>query len=58
MITIEAAIAATRFGLGPRAGEMAAIISPEKWLLAQLSNDRQEEPSLKGLPRTQTIVSE
>ena len=57
MVSREAAIAATRFGLGARPGELAAADrDPSGWLLAQLAATA---PMPAGpLPDSRTLVAE
>ncbi|MBP5856834.1 DUF1800 family protein [Marivibrio halodurans] len=55
---IAAAIAATRFGYGPRPGELAFIAEdPGGWLIAQLRDDPEPE-AIHDLPRTPVILRE
>lgn len=47
--SLEASIAATRFGLGAKPGELAKIAdSPRGWLKSQITRDGAEQPG--GLP--------
>ena len=56
MVTVQAAVAANRFGLGARPGELAEISQDhEGWLLAQLGSDaaevQDEQPSSAEIVR-------
>ena len=51
MSKTEAFIAANRFGLGPRPGELAAIAGdPRGWVAAQIAGERRPPKPLRGLP--------
>lgn len=55
---VEAAIAATRFGYGPRPRELPFIAeNPRQWLSDQLIEDPLD-PLLEGLPTTEAILTE
>ncbi|MEI9989839.1 MAG: DUF1800 family protein [Rhizomicrobium sp.] len=52
-MSIESVIAANRFGLGARPGEVAAVSGdPRGWLLAQLTPERDLPGPLASLPST------
>ena len=52
-MTIEGVIAANRFGLGARPGDVARISGdPKAWLLAQLTPERDLPAPLQSLPST------
>jgi len=49
-MSLEGAIAVTRFGLGARVDEIsAASRAPKEWLLAQLRSNRSNHPAFRGL---------
>lgn len=57
--TFESAIAANRFGLGARPGELASIAAdPRAWLLAQLDGRPPATLADAGLASSQQLVSE
>jgi uncharacterized protein (DUF1800 family) len=57
-VSLKGAIAANRFGLGARPGEIdEASANPESWLLRQLET-REAEPRLAGLSEGATIAEE
>jgi len=59
MTTVEAFIAANRYGLGPRRGALAGIASdPQGWLLRQLGPADGALPHLRGLPRSSDVLVE
>lgn len=59
MTTVEAFVAANRFGLGPRPGELSTISQdPGGWLLQQLGSTDGAVPHLAGLPRSDDILAE
>jgi uncharacterized protein (DUF1800 family) len=59
MTTVEAFIAANRFGLGPRLGSLAGIApDPQGWLLRQLGPADGATPHLRGLPTSRDVLSE
>ena len=50
-MSLEGAIAAHRFGLGARPGEIeAASVSPRDWLLRQLDSPADQPQPLEGDP--------
>ncbi|MDF1747419.1 MAG: DUF1800 family protein [Alphaproteobacteria bacterium] len=54
----EAAIAASRFGYGARAGELQGIASdPKGWLLVQLEDSAVPADYFQGLPKTSEITA-
>ncbi len=58
-MNIETVIAANRFGLGARPGELSRIDdNPSAWLLDQLQGPSQTPAVLKNLPDTATILVE
>ena len=58
-LKIEAVIAANRFGLGARPGDLSRIDkNPSAWLLDQLQGPSRTPDELKGLPNTATIIVE
>jgi uncharacterized protein (DUF1800 family) len=59
MTTLHAAIAANRFGLGARPGELARIASdPRGWLKAQVDGAYAPPPQLAGLESSAAILAE
>lgn len=59
MTTVEAFIAANRFGLGPRLGSLSGIApDPQGWLLRQLGSADGATPHLRGLPTSREVLSE
>lgn len=59
MITAEAAIAANRYGLGARPGELAEIGSdPRGWLAAQVGSQPDARPELGSLATAEAIAAE
>ncbi|NKB19571.1 MAG: DUF1800 family protein [Alphaproteobacteria bacterium] len=57
MTTVDAFIAANRFGLGPKGGYLGGIATdPQSWLLRQLGTEDGALPYLKGLPSSEEIV--
>ena len=59
MTTIEAFIAANRFGLGPRLGSLAGIApDPQAWLFRQLGSTDGALPYLRGLPESRDVLAE
>ena len=59
LVNIETVIAANRFGLGARPGELSRIDkNPSAWLLDQLQGPSRQPGELKGLPDTATILVE
>ena len=55
----ETVIAANRFGLGARPGELEAIDrNPRTWLLKQIDGPAKPAPALRGLPETAELVVE
>ena len=55
----EALIAANRFGLGARPGELSRIgDDPRGWLLDQLAGPARQPAELDGLPDTASILIE
>jgi uncharacterized protein (DUF1800 family) len=58
-MSIEAAIAANRFGLGARPGELDEIEpDPRKWLLKQLRGPSETPSSLQKLPSSANVIVE
>jgi len=58
-MTMEAAIAANRFGLGARPGELTAIVrDPRAWLLDQLQGPPRTPPDILALPDSATVLAE
>jgi uncharacterized protein (DUF1800 family) len=56
---INAAIAANRFGLGARPGDLSRIESnPARWLLDQLQGPSRQPAELGGLPATAEVLLE
>jgi uncharacterized protein (DUF1800 family) len=56
MTSVDAFIAANRFGLGPKGGYLGGISGdPQSWLLRQLGSEDGALPYLKGLPRSEEI---
>ena len=56
---IKTAIAANRFGLGARPGELDKIDrNPEAWLLDQLEGPPRLSPEIRELPGTQEVLME
>ena len=54
----DAVIAANRFGLGARPGELRTIAGdPRGWLRAQLTPEPDLPPSLKSLPSTEDDIA-
>jgi len=54
----EAFIAATRFGLGARPGELQHVRSdPRAWLMAQAAGDRDKPPSIQRLPSSSDVFA-
>lgn len=59
MATVEAFIAANRFGLGPRPGSLAALArDPQGWLLRQLGPADGALPHLRDLPRSRDVLAD
>ena len=57
MTNAEAFIAANRFGLGPRPGELAAIGSdPRGWIAEQISIVNKVPPELRDLPSSEEVI--
>ncbi len=55
----DAFIAANRFGLGPRPGELAAIgRDPRGWLRAQLTGAKKPPAELAGLPPATDAIAQ
>ena len=55
----ETVIAANRFGLGARPGELPGIDKdPRRWLLDQLGGPARQPDELKGMPNTARILLE
>lgn len=54
----KAAIAANRFGLGARPGEIERIKRPESWLLDQLQGPSRTPAELRDLPDSATVLVE
>ena len=52
------AIAANRFGLGARPGELQRIDRSERWLLDQLQGPSRTATELRGLPDSATVLVE
>ena len=57
MNPIGAAIAANRFGLGARPGELQRITHPDKWLLGQLAGPPAHPAELRGLPDSASVLA-
>ena len=57
-MTTDAAIAANRFGLGARPGDLAAIKAPRDWLRDQLGTRADAAPELAKLADTGTTMRE
>lgn len=58
-MTIEATIAANRFGLGARPGDLAAIEpDPQAWLLKQITGPSRLAADIRDLPESSTVLSE
>ena len=58
MKDFKAAIAANRFGLGARPGEIDRIARPESWLLDQLQGPSRLPAELRKLPRSAAVLVE
>ena len=58
MIPLNAAIAANRFGLGARPGELARITRPEAWLLDQLEGPSRMPAEFRSLPDSADVFVE
>src|ERR1700709_1069184 len=57
-MTIQGVIAANRFGLGAKPGDVARISGdPKAWLLAQLTPERDLPAPLRSLPSTADDMS-
>ena len=57
MTSSDAFIAANRFGLGPRPGELATIgRDPRGWIAEQISIVNQVPPELRNLPSSEEII--
>jgi uncharacterized protein (DUF1800 family) len=57
MIDLNTYVAATRFGLGLRPGEAAALEgNPKQWLIQQINSPRVTTPALSALPSTQQAM--
>jgi len=58
-MTIESAIAANRFGLGARPGELAAIEPrPQQWLLDQIEGPARMPAAIRDLPDSATVLAD
>lgn len=58
-MTLEAAIAANRFGLGARPGDLARIESrPEAWLLDQVGGPSRTPAAIRELPNSATVIAD
>jgi len=58
-VNIEAAIAANRFGLGARPGDLARIDGqPQAWLLDQLQGPSQVSAEIRALPDSASVLVE
>jgi uncharacterized protein (DUF1800 family) len=58
-LSIESVIAANRFGLGARPGELPRIDSnPQGWLLDQLQGPSREYEDIRALPDTASVLLE
>ena len=56
-MTIEAAIAANRFGLGARPGDLAKIeAAPREWLLDQIAGPSRAPAAIRGLPDSAQVL--
>jgi len=56
MTSVDAFIAANRFGLGPKGGYLSSIAGdPQSWLLRQLGTEDGALPYLKRLPSSEEI---
>ena len=55
MSTRQASIAANRFGLGPKPGELASISSPKQWLLEQLEGGDRHSDAFEGFASSSDI---
>lgn len=58
MDSLKATIAANRFGLGARPGELARIARPETWLLNQLQGPSELPAELRALPDSASVFVE
>lgn len=59
MPTVEAFIAANRFGLGARQGSLSGLArDPQGWLLRQLGTADGALPHLRNLPQSQDVLAE
>ena len=58
MDPLKAAIAANRFGLGARPGELERIARPETWLLDQLQGPPDMPAELRALPDSASVFVE
>ena len=59
MTSVDAFIAANRFGLGPRLGGLSGIAhDPRGWLLRQLGTADGTAPHLAGLPSAKSVLAE
>ena len=57
MPSIDAFIAATRFGLGPRPGELAEIdADPRAWIIAQIEEAQTIPENLRHFPAAADIL--
>ncbi len=57
MTTSDAFIAANRFGLGPRPGELAEIAGdPRGWIAEQISIVNKVPPELRAFPSSEEII--
>lgn len=58
-MSIESAIAANRFGLGAKPGDLATIqADPQRWLLEQLQGPSQLSAEIRDLPDSATVFAE
>ncbi|MBK19567.1 MAG: hypothetical protein CMM52_12100 [Rhodospirillaceae bacterium] len=59
MTSVDAFIAANRFGLGPKRGYLGGIAAdPQSWLLRQLGTEDGALPYFNDLPRSEEIIQE
>jgi uncharacterized protein (DUF1800 family) len=56
--SVRAAIAANRFGLGAKPGEIDSIKRPESWLLDQLQGPSRTPTELRALPDSASVLIE
>lgn len=57
MTSVDAFIAANRFGLGPKGGYLGGIAAdPQSWLMRQLGTEDGALPHLQDLPTSEAVV--